>query len=138
MFSLNLSEMTTFRKSYLLTVSGGFVGFSVYLWIFLLLFFFSPPPSLLQHSFQSHFRATKRSSSFDIHWMISNLYFGTNMPQKNCANSLFDHEHYFQEQLLNMPMHGYFSVPFAWNWSKQFSANSSFTWGFLVPLIITA
>lgn len=68
MFSLNLSEMTTFRKCYLFTVLEGFVGFSVGLWVFVLLFF-SPPPSLLQHSFQSHLRAAERSSSFDIHWM---------------------------------------------------------------------
>lgn len=32
MFSFNLLEMTTFRKHYLLTVSGGSVGFS--LWVY--------------------------------------------------------------------------------------------------------
>lgn len=67
MFSLNLSEIITFRKCYLLTV-WGFVGFSVCLWLFiLLLLFFSP--SLLQHSFQSHDRITERSCTFDIHWV---------------------------------------------------------------------
>lgn len=49
------------------------------------------------------------------------------MLQENSANSLFDHEHDFQKQLLNIAMHGYFSVPFALNWIKQFSANNSFT-----------
>lgn len=68
MFSLNLSEIITFRKCYLLTVSG-------VLWVlvfacgflFCCCCFF--PPSLLQHSFQSHLRATERSCTFDIPWV---------------------------------------------------------------------
>lgn len=63
---MNLSEIITFRKCYLLTV-WSFVGFSVCLWLFILLLLFFP--SLFQHSFQSHLRATERSCTFDIPWV---------------------------------------------------------------------
>lgn len=114
MFSLNLSwwsKMTIFRNHYLLIVSGGFVGLSVCLWVFVLVFF-SPsfsPSAFISSLSQSNWEELCFWYPLNKH-TFSNLHFGTNMPQKNCVNSLFDHEHYFQKQLLNIPMHGYFSA----------------------------
>lgn len=49
MFSFNLLEMTTFRKHYLLTVSGGSVGFSSWVFVLLLLIFLPLPLSFNIH-----------------------------------------------------------------------------------------